>query len=76
VDEVLRRAVAAGVKHVTRPVDEEIFGRRTCRLVDPFGVVWVVSTRVDSHTPTEMQKGFDRRVRALRPLPPTRFEDA
>jgi PhnB protein len=58
VDAVARRAVAAGAR-VLRPVEDQFYGDRSGRLQDPFGHVWIVSTRKESVEPAEMQRRMD-----------------
>jgi PhnB protein len=58
VDEVVKRAVAAGAK-VLIPVADQFYGDRSGRLADPFGHVWIVSTHKEDVSPSEMQKRMD-----------------
>ena len=46
VDQVVERAVSAGAK-VLAPVQDQFWGDRTGRIVDPSGHVWVVSSRIE-----------------------------
>ncbi|MGA2047287.1 MAG: VOC family protein [Terracidiphilus sp.] len=46
VDGVVARAVAAGARIFT-PVEDQFWGDRMGRIVDPCGHVWNVSSRVD-----------------------------
>ncbi|MGI8785887.1 MAG: VOC family protein [Acidobacteriota bacterium] len=46
VDRVVERAVAAGAK-VLVPVQDQFWGDRTGRIVDPSGHVWIVSSRIE-----------------------------
>ena len=55
VDEVVKRAVAAGGT-LTRPVADQFYGDRTGGLVDPFGHVWFVMTHVEDVSDEEMRK--------------------
>ena len=58
VDEVVKRAVAAGAK-VLIPVADQFYGDRSGRLADPFGHVWIVSTHKEDVSPGEMQRRMD-----------------
>jgi PhnB protein len=58
VDEVFARAVAEGATAV-RPVKDEFYGDRSCKLVDPFGHVWYVSTRKEELSADEVTRRFD-----------------
>ncbi|HSE36194.1 MAG TPA: VOC family protein [Blastocatellia bacterium] len=58
VDEVFARAVAEGATAV-RPVKDEFYGDRSCKLVDPFGHIWYVSTRKEDLSAEEVTKRFD-----------------
>ncbi len=53
VDAVAQQAVAAGAK-ILRPVQDQFYGERSGRLADPFGHVWIVSTRIEDVTPEEI----------------------
>jgi len=53
VDEVFRRAIAAGGKEL-RPVKDQFYGDRSGTLEDPFGHVWTISTHVEDVSHEEM----------------------
>lgn len=55
VDEVTRRALAAGAK-MLRPVKDRFYGDRTGTLSDPFGHQWTIATHKEDVSPEEMQK--------------------
>ena len=55
VDTVVERAVAAGAK-VLLPVQDQFWGDRTGRIVDPSGHVWTVSTRMEETSSAEREK--------------------
>lgn len=59
VDDVFRRAVAAGAT-VVRPVVDQFYGDRSGMFTDPFGHVWNISTHIEDVSPEEM----DRRSKA------------
>lgn len=59
VDDVARRAIAAGAK-VKRPVADQFYGDRSGTLEDPFGHTWHVSTHIEDVSADEL----DRRVKA------------
>jgi len=58
VDEVFARAVAAGAT-AARPVKDEFYGDRSCKLIDPFGHIWYVSTRKEELSAAELTKRYD-----------------
>ena len=55
VDAVVERAVAEGAT-LTFPVQDQFYGQRSGRIVDPFGHVWSVSTTIAQVSPEEMQR--------------------
>jgi PhnB protein len=46
VDLVVERPVAAGAK-VLVPIEDQFWGDRTDRIMDPSGHVWIISTRIE-----------------------------
>lgn len=58
VDAVFAKAVAEGATAV-RPVKDEFYGDRSCKLLDPFGHIWYVSTRKEELSAEEVTKRFD-----------------
>ena len=60
VDSFAAQAVAAGAK-VMYPIQDQFYGNRDGGIVDPFGVVWWVGTRIEVVTPEEL----DRRAAAM-----------
>jgi len=60
VDRVYAQAVAAGAEAV-RPVQDEFYGDRCGKLIDPFGHVWMVATHKEDLSPEEI----DRRFKAM-----------
>lgn len=60
VDAVAKRAVAAGGK-LTRAVEDQFYGDRSGKLLDPFGHTWWIATHKEDVSPEEM----DRRAAAL-----------
>jgi PhnB protein len=61
VDEVFRKAVAAGAKPTLTPQDM-FWGDRYAKVADPFGHQWQIATRVEDVPPEEME----RRMAAIR----------
>jgi PhnB protein len=59
VDEVWKRALAAGAREV-RPLQNQFYGDRNGTLADPSGHVWTIATHVEDLTPEEI----DRRMKA------------
>jgi len=55
VDDVFKRAVAAGAKEL-RPVADQFYGDRLGVLEDPFGHVWTIATHVEDVSPEEMRR--------------------
>jgi PhnB protein len=53
VDEVFKRALAAGAKELM-PVQDQFYGDRSGTLQDPFGHMWTVATHVEDVPPEEM----------------------
>jgi PhnB protein len=62
VDAFVARAVEAGAT-VTIPVADQFYGDRSGRLTDPYGYVWLISTRTEDMTPEEMQRRMDAMMR-------------
>ncbi len=57
VDDVVGQAVAAGAA-VVIPVADQFYGERVGRIEDPFGHVWMISTRIEDVSPEEMQRRY------------------
>ena len=55
VDEVFKRAVAAGAKTEMPPADM-FWGDRMGNIVDPFGHKWAIATHKEDVSPAEMEK--------------------
>ncbi len=55
VDALTEQAVAAGAE-VVIPVADQFYGDRSGRLQDPFGHLWIVSTRKEDVSADEMQE--------------------
>ena len=55
VDDVFKRAVAAGAKEL-KPVADQFYGDRMGTLEDPFGHVWSIATHVEDVPPEEMAR--------------------
>lgn len=58
VDLVIERAVAAGAKCVI-PAADQFYGYRSGRIEDPFGHVWIISTKKEHLSTEEMQRRLD-----------------
>jgi PhnB protein len=67
VDAVAARAVAAGARLVM-PVADQFYGDRTGRVVDPFGHLWTIVTRVEEMSIDEMHRRMDA-MQAQHPAP-------
>ncbi len=57
VDEVMRRAIAAGATQLRAPKDE-FYGERAGMLADPFGHRWHVASQVEEVSMEQMQERF------------------
>jgi PhnB protein len=55
VDQVFKRAVAAGAKAEMPPADM-FWGDRMGNIVDPFGHKWAIATHKEDVSPEEMEK--------------------
>jgi PhnB protein len=58
VDEVYKRALAAGATSMREPADQ-FYGERNAQISDPSGHCWDLSTQIEEVSPAEMQKRFD-----------------
>src|SRR5437660_1098112 len=52
VDQVIERAMSAGAK-ILLPIQNQFWGDRTGRIIDPSGHVWTISARVEETSATE-----------------------
>lgn len=59
VDDVFKRAVAAGAKEL-QPVKDQFYGDRSGTLQDPFGHVWTIATHVEDISPEEMRTRVEK----------------
>ena len=50
VDKIAEQAVSAGAE-VLIPVADQFYGDRSGRLADPYGHVWIISTRIENKSP-------------------------
>lgn len=55
VDALAAQAITAGAK-VIRPVQDQFYGDRSGQLEDPFGHLWIVSSRIEDVSPEEMEQ--------------------
>lgn len=55
VDEVYKRAIAAGAKQV-QPLKDQFYGDRSGTVQDPYGHVWTIATHVEDIAPEELQR--------------------
>lgn len=55
VDALVNQAVAAGAK-LARPVENQFYGDRGGKLVDPYGHMWWVATRKENVPPEEIRR--------------------
>lgn len=59
VDEVFKRAIAAGAKEL-QPIKDQFYGDRSGTLQDPFGHVWTLATHVEDIPPEEMRRRAEK----------------
>jgi PhnB protein len=59
VDDVFKRAIAAGAKEL-QPIKDQFYGDRSGTLQDPFGHVWTVATHVEDVPPEEMRRRAEK----------------
>lgn len=57
VDEVYKKALAAGATSLREPADQ-FYGDRNAQVRDPSGHCWDLSMRIESLTPEEVEKRF------------------
>ena len=62
VDAVIERAVAAGAR-VLLPVQNQFWGDRTGRIIDPSGHVWTIATRVEETSSAEREQRWSSIVK-------------
>lgn len=55
VDGFVARAVTAGAT-VVRAVEDQFYGDRSCKLVDPYGHVWSFASRIEDVSSEEMKR--------------------
>ena len=55
VDAIAKRAIDAGAK-VIFPVENQFYGERAGRLQDPFGHLWLLSTKIEAVPAPEIRK--------------------
>ena len=58
VDEVIERTIKAGGK-VLSPAENQFWGDRTGRIMDPSNHVWIISSRIEETTSSQRQKRWD-----------------
>lgn len=63
VDAWAARAEAAGAR-IDKPPTNEFYGERRCRLTDPFGHAWNLSTPTERLTEDEMRRRYEELERA------------
>jgi PhnB protein len=55
VDEVFKRAIAAGAKEM-QPLKNQFYGDRSGTVQDPYGHVWTIATHIEDVPPDEMER--------------------
>jgi len=67
VDQALERAVAIGAK-ILMPAQNQFWGDRTARIIDPSGHVWTVASRIEETTEEDRTKRWSNiRENATKP---------
>ena len=51
-------AISAGAKEVY-PIEEQFYGDRAGRVIDPFGHQWIIATHMEDVPPKEMHRRFN-----------------
>ncbi|QDU63257.1 Glyoxalase-like domain protein [Planctomycetes bacterium Pan216] len=59
VDAMVKQAVAAGATLTMEPQDQ-FYGERAAKLLDPFGHEWMLGSHIEDVSPEEMQRRFDK----------------
>jgi uncharacterized glyoxalase superfamily protein PhnB len=59
VDAMTRQAVAAGAK-VVMPPQDQFYGERSSKVLDPFGHEWLLGSQIEEVSHAEMQRRFDQ----------------
>lgn len=57
VDAMVNQAVSAGATLVY-PVEDQFYGDRSGRLVDPFGHIWILASQIEQLSMDEIQQRF------------------
>lgn len=65
VDNVFKKALAAGAKEMN-PVKDQFYGDRSGCLTDPFGHVWYVATHVEDVSEDEMRRRADAAMKEMK----------
>jgi PhnB protein len=55
VDAMVPRAEAAGAR-ITRPLQDQFYGDRSCTMIDPFGHQWTIATHKEDVPPEELNR--------------------
>jgi PhnB protein len=63
-DKDFARAVAAGAE-ASSPVQDQFYGDRTGKIVDPFGHIWNIATHKEDVAPAEMQRRFQEMIAGM-----------
>ena len=66
VDAVAAKAVSAGAA-LKRPVENQFYGDRLGSIVDPFGHLWHISTRIEDVSPEEIGRRAAEMARGQKP---------
>lgn len=62
-DDVYAKAVAAGATSL-REMRDEFHGHRSGQIMDPFGHIWFIQSKIKDMTAADMQKIWDEMTRA------------
>ncbi|MBD3167420.1 VOC family protein [bacterium] len=65
VDAAFNRVKEAGVQKVMMEPEETFWGDRYCQVIDPFGHVWSIASRVKNMTEEEMMDAFKQWMKSM-----------
>ncbi|MCE3045894.1 VOC family protein [Legionella sp. 16cNR16C] len=62
VDEVAKLAEKEGAT-ITRPLENQFYGDRTCTFTDPFGHIWSIGTHIEDVSEEETQRRMEKMMK-------------
>ncbi len=63
-DKFAGRAIQAGATLI-RPLQDQFWGERTCRIRDPFGYHWMLGHSIENVSPADMQIRLDNMMKSI-----------